>query len=143
MALPFDDMPLIDNHAHPMLPAEAAAREPFARYFTEGHDGETVARHVPQTLFYRQALRELAGFLSCEASEAAVLAARAAQPLSVYLRQLLEDTRVESILLDDGYPRSGALSLGEFAAAAGVPVWRVLRIERLIEDLIPGAASVG
>jgi hypothetical protein len=141
MADGFEDIPLIDNHAHPMLPAEAAAREPFARYFTEGHDGETVALHAPQTLFYRQALRDLAGFLGCEVSEAAVRAARDALPLDVYLRRLLEDARVEGILLDDGYPRSGALSLEEFAAAAGVPVWRVLRLERLLEDLIPGCST--
>jgi len=139
----FDDIPLIDNHAHPMLPTEAAAREPFARYFTEGHDAETVAQHAPQTLFYRHALLELAGFLGCEASEEAVIAARGVQPLDVYLRRLLVDARVDGILLDDGYPRSGALSLDEFSAAAAVPVWRVLRIERLIEDLIPGHDSAG
>lgn len=138
----FDDISLIDNHAHPMLPGDVAAREPFARYFTEGHDRETVERHAPQTLFYRQALRELAGLLGCEASEAAVVAARAAQAPDNYLRRLLVDARVEGILLDDGYPRSGALSLDEFAAAAGVPVWRVLRVERLLEDLIPGCESV-
>ncbi|MGD9890841.1 MAG: amidohydrolase family protein [Dehalococcoidia bacterium] len=142
MANGFDDIPLIDNHAHPMVRVKAAAREPFARYFTEGHDAETVALHAPQTLFYRHALQELAGFLGCEAREEAVRAAREAQPPDVYLRRLLADARVEGILLDDGYPRSGALTLDEVAAAAAVPVWRVLRLERLIEDLVPGCGTL-
>ena len=138
----FDDIPLIDDHAHPMLPVETASREPFARYFTEGHDAETVARHAPHSLFYRQALRELAGFLGCEATEAAVVAARAAEPLEVYLRRLLADAGVEAVLLDDGYPRTGALSAAETAATGGVRARRVLRIERVVEDLIPAHEAV-
>jgi hypothetical protein len=141
-ALPFDDISLIDNHAHLMLPPETAAREPFARYFTEAHDAETVARHAPHTLFYRWALRELAAFLGCDVTEEAVLAARAAQPFAAYVQRLLADAGVRGILVDDGYPRTGALSLAETAALAGVPVWRVLRLERLIEDLIPEHGSL-
>src|SRR5688572_13460687 len=100
--------------------AGAAARERFARYFTEAHDAESVARHAPHTLFYRHALRELAGFLGCEPTEPAVEAARAAQPLAAYLHRLLTAARVDTVLLDDGYPREGALSVAEFAAAGGV-----------------------
>jgi uncharacterized protein len=138
----FDDIPIIDNHAHPMLPPEAAAKEPFARYFTEGHDAELISNHVPHTLFYRHALRELAGFLGCEATEEAVVAARAARPFEEYLRSLLADVGVEAVLLDDGYPRTGALTVAETARAGGVRARRVLRIERLLEDLIPSATSL-
>jgi hypothetical protein len=152
----FDDIPLIDDHAHPMLPPEAAAREPFARYFSEGHDSDTVARHAPNALFYRQALRQLAGLLGCEASEQAVVATRAAQPFEGYLRRLLTEAGVEAVLLDDGYPRTGALSPAETAAILGslrdsdslrgregeVRVRRVQRLERLIEDLLPAHESL-
>jgi predicted TIM-barrel fold metal-dependent hydrolase len=138
----FDDIPLIDDHAHPMLPPETAGREPFARYFTEAHDAETVARHAPHTLFYRQALRELAAFLGCAADEEAVFAARAARPFAGYLRRLLMDAGVEAMLLDDGYPREGALSVAETAAVSGVRAGRILRVERLLEDLIPAHDSV-
>ncbi|MCL6650424.1 MAG: amidohydrolase family protein [Chloroflexi bacterium] len=138
----FDDIPLIDDHAHPLLPAEAAAREPFARYFTEAHDAETVARHAPHALFYRQALAELAEFLGCEPTEPAVVAARAALPPDAYFRRLLEDAGVAAVLLDDGYPRTGALTVAEMAAAGGVRAARILRIERLVEDLIPTAGSL-
>jgi hypothetical protein len=137
----FDDIPLIDDHAHPLLPAAEAAREPFVRYFTEAHDAETLARHAPQTLFYRHALGELAAFLGCPPTEDAVVAARAALPLDAYLRRLLADAGVETVLLDDGYPREGALSVAETASAGAVRAMRVLRIERLLEELIPTAGS--
>ena len=52
--VPFSDIPLVDGHAHPPLRPELAAREPFARFFTEAPFAEA------NTLFYRQALRELA-----------------------------------------------------------------------------------
>jgi hypothetical protein len=135
--LRFDDVPLIDDHAHPMLPPETAAREVFARYFTEGHDAETVAGHAPHTLFYRHALRELGAFLGCDPTEEAVVAARAAQPFDAWLRRLLADANVETVLLDDGYPRTGAMTVMDTAEAGGVRARRILRIERVVEDLIP------
>jgi predicted TIM-barrel fold metal-dependent hydrolase len=84
----------------------------------------------------------LAAFLGCDATEEAVLAARTAHPFDAYVQRLLADAVVRGILVDDGYPRTGALSLAETAALTGVPTRRVLRLERLIEDLIPTHGSV-
>src|SRR5262245_13691264 len=105
----FEDITLIDNHAHTMLPPETAAAESFARYFTEGHDVETVARFTPETLFFRHAVRELAELLGCEPTAEAVVAERAVRPFDEYLRTLLREANVGGLLLDDGYPRRGAL----------------------------------
>lgn len=140
--LSFDSIPLIDGHAHPLLPPETAAHEPFARYFTEAHDAEVVSRQAPHTLFYRHAIRELAGFLGCAPREVAVVAARAARPFPAYVRGLLADARVEAVLVDDGYPRWGALPPEWLARTGGIHVRRILRIERLIEDLIPACESL-
>jgi hypothetical protein len=139
----FDDIPLIDGHAHPPLLPETAAMAPFARYFTEAHDPETIERHAPHTLFYRRALRELAVLLDCEPTAVAVARARSERAPEDHLRHLLGTARVAAVLLDDGYPRTGALSVAEFAAAAGARTWRVLRIERLLEDLIPTCDTLG
>jgi hypothetical protein len=135
----FDDLPLIDGHAHPVLPP-AAAREPFVRYFTEAGDPETIARHAPHTLFYRHALRELAAFLGCDATEDAVIRARElliSTGFDAYLRRLFADARVEAVLLDDGYPPTGALTPAEMGAISGVTTRRVLRLEPLVEELVP------
>jgi hypothetical protein len=140
--LPFADIPLIDEHAHPPLTDQPGTAAQFARYFTEGHDPATVERHAPQTLFYRQAVRELATLLGCDATPEAVVAARAAQPLDAYLRRLLADAGVATVLLDDGHPRARALTVAEVGAAGGVRTGRLLRLERLIEDLIPRQAAL-
>ncbi len=137
-----DDIPLIDGHAHPLLPPTAAVAQPFARFFTEAHDAETITRHAPHTLFYRWAVRELAGLLGCTATDEAVTAARAALPFGDYLRRLLTDAGVTAVLVDDGYPRDGALPARVLAEAAGVRVRRLARIERLAEDLIPACADL-
>jgi uncharacterized protein len=119
----FDDIPLIDNHAHPWL---RAPDEPYPRYFAEG----PVAR--PDTLFYRHALRELAELLGCAPDEASVVAARGADG---FPRRLAAEARLQAILVDDGYPRQGGVSVSEMAEATEVHTRRVLRLERLAEDL--------
>jgi hypothetical protein len=49
---------------------------------------------------------------------------------------------LEVLLLDDGYPRTGALTVAEMAQVGGVRARRVLRIERLLEDVIPRTGSL-
>jgi uncharacterized protein len=120
----FDEIPLVDNHAHPWL---RAPDEPYSRYFTEGSQPQ------PDTLFYRHALRELANFLGCPADESAVVAARQ-QP--GFVRRLVQDVHLEAVLVDDGYPREGGVPLVQMAEEADFHVRRVLRLERLAEDLI-------
>jgi uncharacterized protein len=117
----FDDIPLVDNHAHPWL---RVPDEPYSRYFTEG----PVAR--PDTLFYRHALRELTAFLGHAPDESAL------RQESRFVRRLAEDARLETILVDDGYPREGGVSVAEMADATGVQTRRVLRLERVAEDLV-------
>jgi len=131
--VPFEDIPLIDNHAHPWLLPDAAAAEPFARFFTEGPSPQR------ETLFYRFALRELAHFLGCAPDEASVVAAR---NMADFARRLVEDARVEAVLIDDGYPRDGAYSIADLARFGGFHTHRVVRLERLVEDLLPKVASL-
>jgi hypothetical protein len=126
----FDDIPLVDNHAHPWL---RVADEPFSRYFGEGPDPR------PDTLFYRHALREMAAFLGCAPDEASVLAARAEQGFE---RHLAQDARLHTLLVDDGYPREGGVSASEMGEILGVQTRRVLRLERLAEDLLPAHADL-
>jgi hypothetical protein len=140
--LPFADVPLIDGHAHPMLTPAAAAAQPFARFFTEAHDSKTIAHHAPHTLVFGELLRELAARLHCAPTEAAVLAARAEAPLEQNLGELLADARLTAVLLDDGYPSAATIPIAEIATRGGVRAARVLRLERLIEEMIPGSSSL-
>ena len=127
----FEDIPLIDNHAHPWL---RAPDEPYSRYFTEGPQAQ------PDTLFYRHALRELAGLLRCGPDEVSVVAAREDDG---FVARLAHDARLETILVDDGYPREGGVSVADMAAATGVDTRRVLRLERLAEETIAESRDLG
>jgi predicted TIM-barrel fold metal-dependent hydrolase len=54
------------------------------------------------------------------------------------VRRLFEDAAITTVLIDTGYERGEALSEDELAAAGGVTVRRVCRIESLAESLIAG-----
>ncbi len=120
--MPFEDIALFDNHAHPWL---HVADEPFARYFGEAPFAQ------PDSLFYRSALRDLAAFLGCDVAEV-----ETARQTSDYARRLVRDANISNVLLDDGYPRAGAYSVAECAAQGGFAAHRVLRLERVVEDLL-------
>lgn len=126
--LPFADIALVDDHAHPWLEPALASAEPFARYFGEAEYPQ------PDTLFYRRALAELASLLDCEPTESAVVLARQRPD---YAALLARDAHVETLLIDDGYPREHGLSLADLAAESGARVHRIMRIESLAESLIP------
>lgn len=137
----FDDVALVDGHAHP--PLVTTRGMPFARFFSEAGDEEFLDRHARETLFYRRALRELAGLLDCSPDEHAVLAARGALGPEEFLRLLVRDANVGAILVDDGYPPQGAISVRELAGASGCACYRLLRIESLAQALVPVSSSAG
>ena len=133
----FDDLPLIDNHLHPPLRAEAVAVRPFPDFFTEADDPALLRDHTPRTLFYRRAVRDLADLLDCAPEAEAVIAARAALGPEALLRRCVEAGNVAVLVVDDGYTGGDeALSLDEMAAASGRPVPRVLRLEALVGELV-------
>jgi len=127
--VPFEEIGLFDNHAHPWLRAPDA---PFARYFSEAPFGRA------DTLFFRDALRSLAAFLGCSPADVEL-----ARQAGDYPRRLVRDANVASVLLDDGYPREGAYSVAESAALGGFQAYRVLRLERVAEDMLERFDSLG
>src|SRR5262249_2429937 len=120
--VPFEDIALVDNHAHPWL-RPSAPSEPLARYFTEAEFPRD------SSMFYRYAMRELGAF-----------------PVSrddpSYARRLVEDARIDTVLLDDGYPREGAYSVTECGTLGGFRALHVARLERLAEDSLTSCTSL-
>lgn len=84
-------------------------------------------------------MRELAAFLGCEATEAAVYEHRLASDPAEYASALLQATGTEILLVDDGYPPAGEGTswdeLGELAACEARPVMRIERVEEETHDL--------
>jgi hypothetical protein len=126
--MPFEEIALFDNHAHPWLRAPDA---PFACYFSEAPFSQ------PDTLFYRSAVRELSEWLGCAVDDL-----QHVRDSPDYARRLVSAANVSDVLLDDGYPREGAYTVAECGAMGGFRAHRVLRLERLAEDLLERCDSL-
>lgn len=133
---------VVDGHAHPFLRPEAADRRPFASFFTESDLPAYIQRHAAATLAYRRAVADLASLLGCAPTEEAVRERRSLLPLAEYLKFLDAGGHIEAVLLDDGYPTADALSLAEMRAICPWRVERILRLETLLERLIPACATL-
>jgi uncharacterized protein len=118
---------LVDHHAHGILRARPSLDE-FRGLFSESPDPRQWP-HVATGLTYRRAIRELAGFLGCEPTEAAVYEHRLASDPDEYASRLLRATGTELLLVDDGFPPPGEgvewKELGELAGCESRPVLRV------------------
>ena len=94
------------------------------------------ARHVPQTVFYRWAIRELAATLGCAPTTEAVLAARGGVSADTLARRLLGEAKIAMLLVDHGYRTEDTWPPEELAARVPCRVLPILRLETLAESLI-------
>lgn len=131
------DIPLVDHHAHPLSAAAATTgADDFRQWFSESTDPQIHRRHVPNTLFFRTAIRWLAELLHCAPTLEAVLEARAGLSYKNWAQMLFTQANIQWLLCDYGY--SGKQSLSHEAMVELLPcqVRPILRLETLAEDLI-------
>jgi uncharacterized protein len=134
----------VDHHCHSLTTGWAKADAPpwplWRRCFTESANERVLARDVPELLGYRHFLRALAAVVGVGSSdEREVVAARdqlAGADAAVYLRRLLDDAGIGAMLVDTGFGGVGALSLNELERGSGRPVWEVVRIESVAEEVL-------
>jgi predicted TIM-barrel fold metal-dependent hydrolase len=143
MPLDLSEIPIIDHHAHALLRRPPATAEEWLRCFTESQDPALIAGHAAQTLFFRYAVKALAGLLGCEPIPEFVLAARdrlsgadAAGDGSAWVRLLIRDAHIDSMLIDYGFRSSQNFEPEEMRALLPCRVEPILRLERLAEELI-------
>ena len=133
---------LVDHHAHGILRARPSLDE-FRGLFSESPDPRQWP-HVATGLTYRRAIRELAAFFGCEASEAAVYEHRLASDPDEYASRLLRATGTELLLVDDGFPPPGeGVEWQELGKLAGCEARPILRIESHATDDVPEAREQG
>lgn len=133
----FAALPVVDNHLHPyLIDADPRRYAPLDTFLgLPGLDADAV-RHRDAMVYQMWATRLLAGFLGCEPTVAAVAAARAAETDErVYAARLFADARVETLVVDTGYPQP-PIDLAAFRAATPVPVAPIYRIEPAIKTLL-------
>ncbi len=132
------DIPIIDNHCHGLYRDQGPFDPPvWRRFFTESRDPVMPRDHVPNTIFYRRMLRDLARFFGCEPLEESVLATRRARDRDELTGALLQAAHIDTLLVDGGYPPpERVLPDAELARISGCRVLPVLRLETLMERLI-------
>ncbi|MGI8969069.1 MAG: amidohydrolase family protein [Chloroflexota bacterium] len=137
-SLDFSHIDIVDNHAHALTKSQPRDPVEFRQNFTEAHSPVLARRHVPFAVQYRWALRQLAALLETEATEEAILQRRREMGFDRYARHLADDANLAWLLLDLGYPPPAeACSPEEMEQLLGVRVGKILRIETLLQELIP------
>jgi uncharacterized protein len=124
-----DAIPIYDHHAHALFQEPFWRDAPFESYFTEAYDPVIVNQFVPDNIFYRRSLRDLAVFYGCEPSRAAILEARSGWDYQELSRRMFQDAGIEKLLLDDGIWTDKLMPFDACGAFVNVPVRRVLRLE--------------
>lgn len=137
LMLDLSTIPIIDHHCHALLrnggPFTAVE---FQRFFTESSDATMRTQHVPNTVFYRWAIRELATFLGCAPNADAVLTARAAIAPTDLAPQMFQDANIVTLLLDYGFQSDENYSYQELRTYLPCHIEPILRLETLAQALI-------
>jgi hypothetical protein len=144
--LDLSTIPVIDHHCHPWLRMGEPFDAPtYRRLFTEGVD-PAIGEGVPETIYYRWTLRELARTLVCEPSEEAVLARQAELGHDAVAARLMAEAKVEAAVLDHLYVGRGAdnYSVAEMGQRlGGATAVGALRLEIVLQNLIVESTDLG
>jgi len=137
MTLDLSPLPVLDHHCHSLLRRQTPFSPiEFQRFFSEGGDETIVTAHVPNTIYFRWAIKELARFLGCEPTAEAVLAARAALDPKAWATRLVRDANIPRLLVDYGFQGDETLTHDELQAHLPGRIHPILRLETLAQELI-------
>jgi hypothetical protein len=141
VSLDLDGIPIVDNHCHSLLRRQPADDDAFRNHLTESTFPEIARDHVPTSLAYHIAIREMAVLLDCEPTPDAVHAARRERGVEWLTRQVVDRAAFKTWLIDTGYGADATYSLDELRALAPCRIEEIVRLEPLIEGLILDAAD--
>jgi predicted TIM-barrel fold metal-dependent hydrolase len=143
MPLDLSDIPIIDHHAHALLRRPPATVAEWLGFFTESRDPALVADHVPNTLFFRYAVRALAALLDCEPAPESVLAARDQllgcgdlAEKNAWAELLIRDANIGTMLIDYGFRGAENFGPEEMQRLLPCRLAPILRLETLAQELI-------
>jgi hypothetical protein len=143
MALDLSPLPVLDHHCHSLLRRQTPfSQVEFQSFFSEGGDETVRARHVPNTIYFRWAIKELARFLGCDPTTEAVLATRAAMPPHAWAGRLFRDANIPILLVDYGF-QSGDTLPDVLQAHLPCRIHPILRLGRWPGTWSCGKASIG
>lgn len=130
-------VPLYDHHAHALFHEDLWRAAPIEGYFSEAYDPVILERFVPDTLFYRRSLRDLAELYGCEPRREAVQEARLSRNYMELCTDLFRRANIGHLLIDDGFSPERLWSVAQSRERLPVPVRRVVRTETELQGLLP------
>ena len=128
------DIPAIDHHAHNLVKPEALGLDFYPGAFTESQDPVIIQQHARHTLFYRRSLRDIAELIDCAPCEEAILSRRGELGPEKLAARCFQASNFSAIFLDDGFLVEKILPWTWHLQFSSIR--RILRLERLAEDLI-------
>ena len=136
MALDLSGIPIVDQHCHSLLRDGRVTAAEYPRFFTESAEAEMRAVHAAQTIFFRWAVKELAGYFGCAPAVEAVVAARSAMPVDTLTGRMLADANIHTLVLDHGYQSAETYTVAELGGRIACRIAPILRLETLAQNLI-------
>ena len=133
----YDHLPLYDHHAHALYHEALWRAAPLGAYFTEAYDPVILERFVPDTLFFRRSLRDLAGLYGCAPTAEAIQEARLGHGYLDLCADLFRRANIGRVLIDDGFWPDRLWSVGQMQERLPLPVGWVVRIESELGTLLP------
>ncbi|KAI0404809.1 glutamine synthetase/guanido kinase [Xylaria palmicola] len=131
-----DTLPVIDQHAHPLLRSEFMSGHPLLSIVSEA-SGEAL-EHAPSSLAQIRAVKQLAQVLGCEPTWDAVasgIALKRTTSHEAWIRQCLDG--IETVLVDDGLGSpEQAEAYSWHDSFTNSKCKRIVRIESVAEDII-------
>jgi hypothetical protein len=135
--LDLTDIAVVDNHCHPLLLRQRMNLHEFRRLFTEAGNTDFVDKHVPNAVYYRWMIRQLARFHGCGPTEEEVLDARDSVNIETLFARLVQNAHIDTLVLDLGYPPPDECYTPErMSEAGGCRTAKILRLEIVMQQLI-------
>jgi hypothetical protein len=128
---------IIDHHAHSLVKLDAPMpMERYQGYFSESPDPIIKAHYVKDSIMWQWSIRELAGYLGCEATAEAVLSARNGLPLVNLANGMWSDQNSETVFIDYGFRGAENYTPEELRDTFNQKVEMLLRLETFAQELI-------
>lgn len=135
--LDLNNIPVIDNHCHPMLLQQHIEVPQLRRIFTEATSPAFAEQHMPNSVHYLWMLRQLAKLYNCAPDEKEILSVRNTRNAATLLAHCVATANIEMLLLDLGYPAPElCYTAAQISQLGGCRTGSILRLETLMQQLI-------
>jgi predicted TIM-barrel fold metal-dependent hydrolase len=128
---------VVDNHCHPLYLDQRLDVPRLRRLFTEASDTDFANKHVPHSVHYLWAVRQMVRFYGCSASEQEIVEAHNGRQPDALLADLVKAANIDTLVIDTGYPPPDqSYTPEQMGQAGGCKTAKLLRLETLMQDLI-------